>query len=49
MSHNMSLGVDLKKLTPFDLVLTLTWPPSKVNFDEFLGSNVSHYRYLRAS
>ena len=31
----------------FDIFdLTLTWPPSKVNFDDFIGSNDHHYRYV---
>ena len=37
-------NIDLK-IWPF--YLTLTWPPSKVNFDDVIGSNDHHYRYLR--
>ena len=45
--RNMSFlckNIDLKISTFF--YLTLTWIMSKVNFDDVIGSNAHHYRYL---
>ena len=39
-------NIDLKNLTLFDLILA--WSLSKLNFNEVIGSNDHHYRYLRA-
>ena len=37
-----------KNIWKFDLFhLTLAWPPSKINFDDVIGSDAHHYRYLR--
>ena len=48
LSEKYVLFVQKKMIWKFDLFhLTLTWPPSKVNFDDVIGSDAHHYRYLR--